>query len=116
MTSSRTANLKQTCFACSGIAIICPGNVQRLFFPIPCALAADIKEDNEMFNIAPWPAPLSDIRTLARKEDMNDPTAAPEPRTEQEMFKVGHGTCLHTHAESETAQLAGRQFYHLLRF
>lgn len=73
---------------------MCPDNVQRLFFPIPCALAADIKEDNEMLNIAPWPAALSDIRTLVRKEDMNDPTAAPEPRTEQEMFKVGH-VCIH---------------------
>lgn len=40
-------------------------------------IQADIKEANEMFNIAPWPAPLSDIRTLVRKEDIKDPTAAP---------------------------------------
>ena len=48
----------------------------------------DIKEANDVFGIAPHPAPYSDIRTLIRAAQFNDPDVEPALRTEEHMFQV----------------------------
>lgn len=67
--------------------------------PVVAAYVADIKEANEVFNVAPYPASCPDINTLVSKDKMNDPEHQAEPRTEVGMLEV------HMHTHSWTAHL-----------
>ena len=66
----------------------CPDGEHRQFVPVIAAYVADIKEANEVFNVAPYPAPCSDINTLVNIDNMNDPEHQAELRTEEAMHEV----------------------------
>ena len=73
---------------CSGFDMRCPDGKHRQFVPVIAAYVADIKEANEVFNVAPFPSPCPDINTLVSTKDMNDPEHQAELRTEIAMFEV----------------------------
>ncbi|DBA83942.1 TPA: hypothetical protein ACH3X1_006438 [Trebouxia sp. C0004] len=66
----------------------CTDGVERFFLPTAAAYVGDIKEANDVFGIAPHPAPYSDIRTLIKSDRFNDPDVDPPPRTERVMREV----------------------------
>lgn len=74
--------------ACSGFYMRCSDGRDRHFVPVPAAYVADIKEANEVFNIAPYPALYSDIGTLVPKNKLSDPDYVARPRTQEEMLQV----------------------------
>ena len=77
----------------------CPDGEHRHFVPVIAAYVADIKEANEVFNVAPYPASCPDINTLVSKDNMNDPEHEAEARTEAGMLEV------HTHTHTWTPPL-----------
>ena len=81
----------------------CSDGRDRHFVPVPAAYVADIKEANEVFNIAPYPALYSDIGTLVPKDKLSDSEYVARPRTQEEMLQVycpilglAAVLCLHT--------------------
>ncbi len=73
---------------CSGFHMRCPDGEHRHFVPVIAAYVADIKEANEVFNVAPYPSACPDINTLVSKDKMNDPEHEAELRTEAGMLEV----------------------------
>ncbi|DBA84182.1 TPA: hypothetical protein ACH3X1_006646 [Trebouxia sp. C0004] len=66
----------------------CPDGEHRHFVLVIAAYVADIKEANEVFNVAPYPASCPDINTLVSKDNMNDPENEAEAKTEAGMLEV----------------------------
>lgn len=66
----------------------CGDGAHRHFVPVIAAYVADIKEANEVFNVAPYPAGCSDINTLVSIHNMNNPEHEARPRTEAGMLEV----------------------------
>ncbi|DBB03141.1 TPA: hypothetical protein ACH3X1_013371 [Trebouxia sp. C0004] len=77
------------CLACySGFYMRCCDGCQRHFVPVPAAYVADIKEANEVFNIAPYPAYRSDIGTVITRDKLSDPDYVAPARTEKLMKEI----------------------------
>ncbi|KAL0018413.1 hypothetical protein WJX79_005315 [Trebouxia sp. C0005] len=72
----------------TGFDMLCNDNKIRYFVPTLVAYVADIKEANEVYNIAPYPAFRPDIGTLVHRSDMNMPDLVAEPRTEENMSEM----------------------------
>ena len=56
-----------------------------------------------MAHVNPFPADYSDLRTLIRNNELNNPRAQPVPRTEAAMAQVGAGVVAHARAGQPVA-------------
>ncbi|DBA90690.1 TPA: hypothetical protein ACH3X1_003907 [Trebouxia sp. C0004] len=72
----------------SGFYMRCCDGCQRHFVPVPAAYVADIKEANEVFNIAPYPTYRSDIGTVITRDKLSDPDYVAPARTEKLMNEI----------------------------